>query len=197
MIQGTGKTKTLPTSRKLQKASSKSTEVKILKRGEFYLTPFTLDHIDEVVEHLSKENRRELKLLGHLDLRQAMEEMYETSECYICRKEGESFIMVGGLWFDHDAETPQMFAMFSDKIRENFHAMARGSKMLVSFFDQAHDGMSMTVNADYEFILDWAAWLNFEAVGVYTSGSEKYVDFVRCNPEKKNAYDVASRPVMH
>lgn len=168
-----------------------------MKRGKFYLTPFTLDHIEEVVEGLSQENRRELKILGHTDIKQAMHEMYETSECYICRKEGESFIMVGGLWFDHDLETPQMFAMFSDKIKDNFHAMARGSKMLMSFFDQSHDGMSMTVNGDYEFILDWAAWLGFEAVGIYSSADQKYVDFVRCNPEKKNAYDATSRPAMH
>lgn len=197
MIQDTGKTKTLDSSRKLQKASSKSTEVKILKRGKFYLTPFTLDHVEEVAEGLSKENKRELALLGHNDVRQALREMHETSECYICRKEGESFIMVGGLWFDDDTESPQMFAMFSDKIKDNFHAMARGSKMLVNFFDQAQGGMTMTVNADYEFILDWAAWLGFEAVGLYSSGPQKYVDFVRCNPQKKNAYDDPSRPVMH
>ena len=197
MIQDTGKTKTLDSSRKLQKASSKSTEVKILKRGKFYLTPFTLDHVEEVAECLSKENKRELALLGHNDVRQALREMHETSECYICRKEGESFIMVGGLWFDDDTESPQMFAMFSDKIKDNFHAMARGSKMLVNFFDQAQGGMTMTVNADYEFILDWAAWLGFEAVGLYSSGPQKYVDFVRCNPQKKNAYDDPSRPVMH
>jgi hypothetical protein len=156
-----------------------------------------LDHVEEVAEGLSKENKRELALLGHNDVRQALREMHETSECYICRKEGESFIMVGGLWFDDDTESPQMFAMFSDKIKDNFHAMARGSKMLVNFFDQAQGGMTMTVNADYEFILDWAAWLGFEAVGLYSSGPQKYVDFVRCNPQKKNAYDDPSRPVMH
>lgn len=33
--------------------------------------------------------------------------------------------MVGGLWFTEDQECPQMFAMFSDKIKENFIAMAR------------------------------------------------------------------------
>lgn len=178
-------------------ASSKSTEVKILQRGEYYLTPFTLDHIDEVERHLSKENRRELKLLGHVDVREALIEMYHTSECYLCRKEGESFIMIGGLWFDDDQTWPQMFAMFSDKIKENFHAMARGSQMFVKHFDQWHDGMSMTVLADYEFILDWAAWLGFEAVGVAAIGPNKYVDFVRCNPNTKNVYDSVSRPVMH
>lgn len=136
-------------------------------------------------------------MLGHIDVREALREMYETSECYLCRKQGDTFIMVGGLWFDDDQEWPQMFAMFSDKIKESFHAMARGSKMLTNFFDQTQHGMSMVVNADYEFILDWAAWLGFEAVGVSADGPHKYVDFVRCNPKVKNVYDEASRPVMH
>ncbi len=69
-------------------ASSNSTEVKIIQRGQYYLTPFTLDHIDEVVENLTQENKRELILLGHNDLHQAMHEMYESSECYLARKEG-------------------------------------------------------------------------------------------------------------
>ena len=47
-------------------------EVKILKRGKFYLTPFTSDHIDEVAANLSQENIRELKILGHLDIKQAI-----------------------------------------------------------------------------------------------------------------------------
>jgi len=150
-----------------------------------------------VAQNLSLENRHELAILGHVDVREALIEMYETSECYICRKEGESFIMVGGLWFDDDQTWPQMFAMFSDKIKENFHAMARGSRMLVNFFDQSHAGLSMTINGDFEFVLDWAAWLDFEAVGVATMGPHKYVDFVRCNPNGKNVYDGTSRPVVH
>lgn len=168
-----------------------------MQRGEFYLTPFRLGHIEEVSQHLGQESRRELDLLGYDSVSQALHEMAKTSECYICRKQNESFIMVGGLWFSADSSAPQMFAMFSDKIKDNFHAMARGSKMLVNFFDQTQSEMCMTINADYEFILDWASWLGFEATGVYSTGSETYVDFVRCNSLKKNAYDCASRPVMH
>lgn len=168
-----------------------------MKRGRFYLTPFTLDHIEEVVEGLSAENRRELKLLGHSDVRKALLDMHETSECYLCREEGESFTMIGGLWFGADEAWPQMFAMFSDKIKSNWHAMARGSRMFVSHFDQSHDGMSMTVNADFEFILNWSAWLGFEPVGVSVLGFEKYVEFVRCNPRQKNIKDELSRPAMH
>ncbi len=119
MTQGTGKIKTRSSSSKLPKGSKTSTEIKILQRGEFYLTPFTLDHVEEVAQNLSLENRHELAILGHVDVREALIEMYESSECYICRKEGESFIMVGGLWFDDDQTWPQMFAMFSDKIKEN------------------------------------------------------------------------------
>lgn len=177
--------------------SNKSTEVKILQRGKYYLTPFTLDHIDEVEKNLSYENRHELALLGHLDVREALLEMYETSECYLCRKEGEDFLMVGGLWYDDDQTWPQMFAMFSSQMKDNFHALARGSKMFVNFFDQTHSGTSMTILADYESMLNWAVWLGFEPVGAVDRGNNRYIEFVRCNLNQKNVYDSTSRPVMH
>ena len=107
------------------------TEVKIIQRGQYYLTPFTLDHIDEVVENLTQENKRELILLGHNDLHQAMHEMYESSECYLARKEGESFLAIGGLWYNEDQEIPQMFAMFSNKVKEQTIAAVRGSRFLI------------------------------------------------------------------
>lgn len=150
-----------------------------------------------MIEGLSKENVREILLLGYTDVRSAIMEMIGTSECYICRKEGEGFIMVGGLWYGDDAEFPQLFAMFSNKIRKNFTAMARGSRMFVNYFDKCHDYLCMTVLAEHEFILNWAAWLGFEAVGIVTMGENSYVDFVRCNPNKKNVYDSSLRPAMH
>ena len=92
---------------------------------------------------------------------------------------------------------PQMFSMFSDGLKQNFHAMARGSKLLVNFFDQSETYMSMTILADYEGMLNWAAWLGFEAVGIHQVDANKYVDFVRCNPDKKIVYNEALRPVTH
>jgi len=105
--------------------------------------------------------------------------------------------MVGGLWYNDDRESPQMFSMFSDGLKQNFHAMARGSKLLVNFFDQSETYMSMTILADYEGMLNWAAWLGFEPVGIHQVDANKYVDFVRCNPDKKIVYNEALRPVTH
>lgn len=175
---------------------SKSTEVKIISRGDYYLTPFTLDHIDEVVEHLSPESKRELILLGHKSVREALSEMYECSTAYIARRNNDTFLMVGGLWYDDELE-PQMFAMFSNGLKQNFHALARGSKLLINFFDQTEDMMTMTILAEYEPILNWASWLGFEPIGVSSNGESKYVDFVRCNPSKKTVYNKSLRPITH
>ena len=186
----------LTSSDRLKRALSKSTEVRVLKRGGYYLTPFTLSHIPEVVAGLSKESVHELKLLGHKSVTQALTEMYNCADCYIVRKEEEDFLMVCGLWYDGevgDQDFPQLYAMFSEKIKDNFHAMARGSKMLVNFFDKTENYMTMTILSDYQIMLDWAGWLGFEAVGV----SEGYVDFVRCNPAQKNVYDKSLRPITH
>ena len=191
------KTETQTLYGKSKLVSNRSTEVKIINRGDYYLTPFTLGHIDEVTENLSPENKRELILLGHTDIQQALCEMHETSDAYLCRRNDDTFLMVGGLWYNDDQESPQMFSMFSDGLKQNFHAMARGSKLLVNFFDKSETYMSMTILADYEGMLNWATWLGFEPVGIHQVDANKYVDFVRCNPDKKIVYNKALRPVTH
>lgn len=172
-------------------------EVKIMSRGGAYLTPMKEHHIAELMDVLSKENKRELVLLGYQDIGTALQDMYDSSEVYIVRNKDNDLVFAGGLWHDANEEWPQMFAMFSYKVRENFNLLARGSKMLVNFFDQTQHGMSMTILSEYEFMLDWAAWLGFEAVGISANGPSKYVEFVRCNPNKTNVYNSASRPVTH
>ena len=191
------KTETQTLYGKSKLASNRSTEVKILRRGDYYLTPFTLGHVNEVAENLSPENKRELLLLGHTDIKQALHEMHDTADSYLCRRNDETFLMVGVLWYNDDRESPQMFSMFSDGLKQNFHALARGSKLLVNFFDKSETYMSMTILADYEGMLNWAAWLGFEAVGIHQVDANKYVDFVRCNPNEKIVYNKALRPVTH
>lgn len=181
----------------MTRVGSNSTEVKILQRGQYYLTPFQPYHIDEVVEHLSSENIEELALLGYTNIRKAITDMYETSECYIARKEGETFLAVGGLWYNEDQDCPQMFAMFSDNIKKSFTAAARGSRMVVDFFDKTQPMMTMTILQSNELILNWAVWLGFDPVGFSEQRNHKYVEFVRCNPKGKSVYDGALRPVIH
>lgn len=196
MILDTGKKETLRMSIKSPKVSSNYDERKIMERGKYYLTPFTLDHVDEVTDNLSNENKRELALMGRSDVRAALIEMYESSECYLARREGGKFIFVGGLWYSNQ-DAPQMFAMFSDDLKDNFISIARGSKMLVNQFDKTEDTMTMSILADYEGMINWATWLGFQPISVSLSHSVKYVDFVRCNLNQNNVYDIASRPVVH
>ena len=178
-------------------ASNKSTEVKILERGAFYMTPLSPFHLDEVAQNMAPENRRELRLLGYTDLRVAMSEMYEQAEAYIVRKEGGPIICVGGLWFSADQDHPQMFTIFTKGAMDNFVMLARGSRMLVDFLSQSQDYITMTILSDYEGILNWALWLGFEPVGTISSGENKYVEFIRCNLDENCVYDEAPRPVIH
>jgi len=172
-------------------------EVKVIKRGEAYLTPMKKHHIAELNSVLSKENKRELFLLGHYDIQTALHEMHNSSEAYIVRNKDKDLVFAGGLWYDPNEDWPQMFAMFSNKVSENFKLLARGSKMLVNFFDQTQNGMSMTILSDHEFMLNWAAWLGFEPVGISVKDDTEYVEFVRCNPNKSNVYNSTSRPITH
>lgn len=172
-------------------------EFKVIKRGEYYLTPLHERHIDELLEVLSDESIEEVALLGYSSTRVALIEMYECAEAYIVRKGNGPPLCVGGLFYDTSEDIPQMFAMFSKDMKGNFHAISRGSKMFVNFFDQSHDAMTMTILAKFSPMLNWAAWLGFEPVGISEHRKNKYVEFVRCNPLRKNVSDELSRPVMH
>ena len=170
-------------------------EPKIMTRGAYYLTPFTEDHIYEFIHVIHPENVRELIELGHTNITDALHEMVETAEVYLVRDGEGEIIFVGGVYID-DTD-PQMFALFSSKLRDNFKVLARGSKMLVSFFDKTYNLMTMTINMRYEAMINWAAWLGFEPVGTSEWKKQQYVEFVRCNPSLNYVSHETSRPVMH
>ena len=121
--------------------------------------------------------------------------MVETAEVYLVRDGNGEIIFVGGVYIDE--EDPQMFALFSTKIGNNFKVLARGSKMLVSFFDNTYSLMTMTINARYEAMLNWAAWLGFQPVGTSEWKKHQYIEFVRCNSSKNYVSHETSRPVIH
>ena len=104
-------------------------------------------------------------------------------------------MFVGGVLLDMD--NPQMFALFTTKIKDNFTLLARGSKMLVNFFDKTYPLLTMTISAEYEAMLNWAAWLGFEPVGFSEYKNTQYVEFVRCNLQKNSVVNSLARPVMH
>jgi hypothetical protein len=178
-------------------ALSNSTEVRIIQRGEYYLTPMSKEHIDGFLEVISIENQREILLQGYPSIEVALNRMMEQAEVYIARHNNGDIIFVGGLWHNDDMDFPQMFALFSEEIKSNFKMLARGSLMLVSFFDKTQSAMSMSILSEYSPMVQWATWLGFEPVGLSDHNDNQYVDFVRCNPTKKNVYDSTSRPVMH
>lgn len=172
-------------------------EFKVIKRGEYYLTPLHERHIDELLEVLSDESIEEVTLLGYSNPRHALTEMYQCAEAYIVRKGNSPPLCVCGLFYDKSDSEPQMFAMFSRDMKDNFHAISRGSMMFVNYFDQSHDIMTMTILAKFSPMLNWAVWLGFEPVTITEHRKSEYVEFVRCNPLRKNVSDELSRPVMH
>jgi hypothetical protein len=169
----------------------------VLRRGKYSLTPVILEDLDEIVEHLSEQNVEELMLLGHSNVSEAIRYMILNTECYIARKDGHPFTFVGGLWPDLDGNAPQMFALFSSDLRENFVSIARGSKDLLKIFEQYHDTILMKILMKNEAMLNWACWLGFTPVEIIESDGVQYVSFVRCILPKTNVYTCESRPVMH
>ena len=146
---------------------------------------------------MSDENIEELNFLGYDGARDALTDLPHISEAYIVREEGGPIIFLGGLLYDVDSGWPQMFAMFSKTLTDNYRVLVRGSLMLVNFFDKTQDGMEMTILEKHKPMCEWAKWLGFEVVGKTEFNGNTYVDFVRCNPNKKDVYDGTLQPVIH
>ena len=70
-------------------------EVKILTRGDYYMTPLKSFHREEFKENLSEENKQELAMLGHTDLDEVFNVMSETAQAYVVRRTGKPLIFVG------------------------------------------------------------------------------------------------------
>ena len=172
-------------------------EVEVLKRGKYYVTSLSEAHIDELCASLAPESHYELRCLGYETTREALMKMFCDADCYVAKSKGGPILAVGGIFFDSTADNSKFFTMFTVEVKENFTTLARTSRMFVNFFDQTQPSMSMSILSEFNVMLDWAAWLGFEPVGINEYRGHAYVQFVRCNPKHKNVSDKPSRPVMH
>ena len=169
-------------------------DVKILKRGGVYITPLKHKHFDQIENNLSPESVEELKIMGY-EVRDALEEMQETAQAFVIKKDDGEFLGVTGL--SHFNSPPQLFAMFSSAIRDNFVSLARGSRMLMGIIDAQEETTTMVILAKHDIMIQWAGWLGYEMVGLFESKDNQYVQFVRCICPSCHDGTGVSRPVMH
>ena len=172
-------------------------DIKIMQRGKFYLTPLQYSHIEEICSNLPPEGLHDIKSLGYDTPKEALLEMMQISESYVVKSDGGPILCVTGLAFDVTIELPQFFCMFTNEIKKNLRLLIIGSHMIMGLFDQTHPRLCMSILSDFPLMLNWAASLGFEPVGVSEHYNCKYIEFVRCNPMEKDVSDKLSRPVMH
>ena len=172
-------------------------DVKIMQRGKFYLTPLQYDHVEEICFNLPLEGLRDIYSLGYDSPKEAILEMMESSEAYVVKSKDGPILCVTGLAFDSTIELPQFFCIFTNEVKKNLRLLVIGSRMIIGFFDKTHPWLCMSILSDFPIMLNWAASLGFEAVGISERRDHKYVEFVRCNPMEKSVSHKLSRPVMH
>ena len=170
-------------------------EVKILQSGSYYMTPFNKYHILQILPILHSETEKELKNLGYESTVEALLDLCSDAEVYTVRNKSWEIMMVSGVFYSEDP--PQLFALFTKHITNNFKGLARGSKLLLSFLDESYGELSMQIREEYVSMLNWAVWLGFHPTGFTEEKNIRYVDFVRCNPKKNYVSDKISRPVIH
>ena len=172
-------------------------DVKIMRRGKFYLTPLQYNHVDEICANLPPEGLYDIHCLGYDNPKEAILEMMEVSEAYVVKSKDGPILCVTGLFFDVTVELPQFFCIFTNEIKENLRLLVVGSRMIMGFFDKNHPRLCMCILSEFPTMLNWASSLGFEPIGISEQRNHKYIEFVRCNPMEKDVSDKLSRPVMH
>lgn len=171
-------------------ASRNFTEAKVIQRGEAYLTPLQLFHLKEIKIH--QENLDEFSYYGYDDIDEALSDVAQHSESYVCRNKDGDIIFICGLWFEIE-DDPQMFMILADNISDNVHLMAKMTRALLYMFESCHLTITMSILVKSERMLQWACWLGFSPVGT----DDTFVEFVRCNVTGNSVTDESLRPVTH
>ncbi len=170
--------------------------VEIMRRGKVFLAPLKHKHIDALEANMNKECVNDLNIMGY-EVRDAMEVALEASQSYVVQHDEAGILAVCGLMPEAGIEQVQMYGLFTDAAKNHAPSLLRGSRMLLKFFELQSDGLCMTIRADHEIMLQWAAWLGFEATGVSNYEGHGYVNFVRCGCIDCRGENAVSRPVMH
>ena len=168
-------------------------EKRIIERGKAYLTPMLDYHINEFASIMHPSNKAEIKDFGYHSVHQLLTNVFNETESYVCRNKDGNLCFIGGL--SHAEESPQMFTIFANNLEHNVVLTAKMSKSLLHMYEKVHPTITMSILSKNEHMLNWACWLGFEPVEL--SVDEKFVEFVRCNPNKKDVYDGALQPVIH
>lgn len=174
-----------------------STDKVVFTQGGLTVRPVLECDLEKIANSLADINKREIEYLGYDTVMEAMEEMYRTSDSYLITNQDNDMVCLSGLWYGSVDEPPQMYAMFSDKIKEHRIGLLKGSLKIANLFMKGHDTITMSILSENTFMLDWAAWLKFTAVGFSTYRGKQYVDFVRCDHNQSFVYNDASRPAIH
>ena len=169
------------------------TEAKILTRGDAYVTPLQHYHLEEVELH--RETIKDFKNFGYDSVDQALKEMCENAECYVCRNSVGEIIFISGLWHYPDGDMPQMFMLLASNIAENTFCMSRMTDKILDFYHSSHPYLSMLISTKRESMLQWAAFIGFYPIEMVDN--ESFVYFERCFLAINDANDKSLRPAMH
>lgn len=169
------------------------TEAKILTRGDAYVTPLQHYHLEEIEFH--SETIKDFYNYGFDSVDEAMKEMLDHAECYICRNSSGEIIFLSGLWHYSDDDVPQMFMLLASNIGENTFLMSRMTDKMLDFYHSSHDHLCMIVRAERHSMLQWAAFIGFSPIKMIEN--ESFVYFERCFLAINGGNDKLLRPAMH
>jgi len=166
----------------------------ILQRRGFQLVPMQKSHVMKFYHDIAPYSAAEYE---DVDLFYALDQMQEEQDCMVLENPDGISVQLIGLQATGNQQVC-MWSLFTKQMDADWRSVIRISPDILRHVHQTYYEINLNISVDNEGSLNWAAWLGFSAAGyIDDEDGTTLVHFVRCNPDRKNVYALASRPVMH
>ena len=166
----------------------------ILERRGFQLVPMQKSHVMEFYHDIASYSAAEYK---DVDLFYALDQMQEDQECMVLKNPDGISVQLIGLKATGNQQAC-MWSLFTKQMDKDWRSAIRVSPDIVRYAHQTYYEINLNIPIENEGSISWAVWLGFIPAGyIEDEDGTTLMHFVRCNPDRKNVYALASRPVMH
>jgi len=167
----------------------------LFSHGGFDLVPMQKRHIVPFLNDMAAYNIAEYQDESD-NLLSILIDMQKHEDCFVVEKNGSPIQIVGVQAIGN--QQSQMWSMFTNEMERSWIGVVKFSPRIISYIHQTYYEIHLSVNAEDLGVIKWMIWLGFSISSTVDDESgDTYVQFVRCNPDRKNVYALSSRPVMH
>jgi len=171
-----------------------------LKRiGRLSLVNATVDHAEQIADHLRLPDRIECMIHGVHPLEALTEPLVvEGARNYSLKVDDDCIAMCGVVPIDEMGYSGRAWFLGTGGVNVHFRTFIRGCKDVVDLLQGEYEQIENVVPATSHDTIMWLSWCGFMfEEETYFVNNQAMIRFVRCKNPKNNVYYLDKRPVVH